>query len=303
MTPLPRQDQQHSHLADIAPILLIGATGMLGKAWRRTLQSPAGTSAIEHDCPSHHELDLANPSTLDPWVTDRYRTVINCAAYTDVDGAETDLDQAMRINGDAVGHLAQCCAKTGAKLVHYSTDYVFNGQSDIPYRTDQPRNPINAYGHSKAAGEQAIEAAGCRSLIIRTSWLYAPWGKNFVKTMLQLTQARDEIRVVNDQRGRPTDVVKLAQNTAALLGHDASGIFHVTDGGECTWYDFTGEIVKLAGNQCRVGPCTSDEFPRPAPRPAYSVLDLTSTESFIGAMDHWKTNLASTIKAIQDDEQ
>jgi len=302
MTPLPRQDRKCSRLGDIAPILLIGATGMLGRAWRSVLQSPAGASAIQHDCPSHQELDLGDPSTWDRWVTDRYRTVINCAAYTDVDGAEADPDLAMRMNGDAVGHLAQHCAKAGAMLVHYSTDYVFNGQSETPYRTDQPRDPINAYGQSKAAGEQAIEAAGGRSLIIRTSWLYAPWGNNFVKTMLQLTQNRDQIRVVNDQRGRPTDVTPLAANTAKLLEHDAGGLFHVTDGGECTWYDFACEIVKLSGHQCRVGPCTSDEFPRPAPRPAYSVLDLTQTESLIGAMGPWKKNLASTIKAIQDSE-
>lgn len=296
------QDPQRSESVDIAPILLIGATGMLGRTWRSVLESLAADSAIEHDCPSHQELDLANPAALDRWVTDRYRTVINCSAYTDVDGAESDPDLAMRINGDAVGGLAQRCAKTGAMLVHYSTDYVFNGQSKTPYRTDQPRDPINAYGRSKAAGEQAIEAAGGQHLIIRTSWLYAPWGNNFVKTMLQLTQTRDQIRVVNDQWGRPTDVVKLAQNTAALLEHDAGGIFHVTDGGECTWYDFAREIVKLSGHHCRVEPCTSDEFPRPAPRPAYSVLDLTQTESLIGAVDHWKNNLASTIQAIQDGE-
>ena len=302
MTAPPRQDPQCSPLGDIAPILLIGATGMLGRAWQRVLQSPAGTSAIPHDCPPRQELDLADLSTLDRCVTDRYHTVINCSAYTDVDGAETDSDLATRINGDAVGALAQRCAKTGAKLVHYSTDYVFNGQSDTPYRTDQQRDPINAYGRSKAAGEQAIEAAKGQHLIIRTSWLYAPWGNNFVKTMLQLTQTRDQIRVVNDQRGRPTDVTQLAANTAALLEHDANGIFHVTDGGECTWYDFACEIVKLSGNPCQVDPCASDEFPRPAPRPAYSVLDLTQTESIIGAIDPWKKNLASTIKAIQDSE-
>ena len=304
MTPPPGQDQANNRLGDLAPILLIGASGMLGRAWRNTLQTPTpdAPSAIQHDCPSHQELDLANPSTIDRWVTDRYRTVINCAAYTDVDGAETDTDQAMRMNGDAVGYLAQRCAQAGSMLVHYSTDYVFNGQSETPYRTDQRRDPINAYGQSKAAGEQAIEAAGCQSLMIRTSWLYAPWGNNFVKTILKLTQSRDEIRVVNDQRGRPTDVVKLARNTASLLEHDAGGIFHVTDGGECTWYDFACEIVKLSGHNCRVEPCTSDEFPRPAPRPAYSVLDLAQTESLIGPMDHWNINLASTIKAIQDGE-
>lgn len=302
MTPPPGQASASPCLTGLAPVLLIGATGMLGKAWRDVLRSSAGRAAIEHDCPSHQECDLADLSTIDRWVTDRYRTVINCAAYTDVDGAETDFDQAMRINGDAVARLAQRCAAANTMLVHYSTDYVFNGQSDSPYRTDQPRDPVNAYGRSKAAGEQAIEAAGGRHLIVRTSWLYAPWGKNFVKTILHLAQNRDEIRVVNDQRGRPSDVIQLARNTAALLANDAGGIYHVTDGDECTWYDFACEIVRLSGQRCRVEPCTTDEFPRPAPRPAYSVLDLSQTESLVGAMNPWKDNLASTVKAIQDSE-
>ncbi len=222
------------------------------------------------------------------------RIVINCAAYTDVDGAEADEAEATRVNGHGAGNLAARCAETGAVLVHFSTDYVFDGSGTRPYPTDHPLAPLGAYGRSKAAGEAAIRASGCEHLIIRTSWLYAPWGKNFVRTMVELGRKHESLRVVNDQRGRPSSCSYLAERTLALLDHGARGTFHVTDGGECTWFEFATEIMVQTGSKCRVEPCTTDEFPRPAPRPAYSVLDLSATESLLGPSSAWQDNLRRT---------
>jgi len=273
-------------------VLLIGASGMLGRAWGELL----GREGIGHDAPPRSEVDLA---TADWSRLGGYTTVVNCAAWTDVDGAEAREAEATAINGEAVGRVARGCAEHGTTLVHYSTDYVFNGQASEPYTVDAPIEPLNAYGRSKAAGEAAIAASGCRHLTVRTSWLYAPWGKNFVRTMANLCRTKDELRVVNDQRGRPTSAEHLASATLGLLRAGVDGFAHVTDGGACTWFGFASEINRLAaGGRCDVKPCTSDEFPRPAPRPTYSVLDLSGTEAAIGPMPDWKQNLAGVIDRL-----
>ncbi len=207
------------------------------------------------------ELDLAQPASIDLAITTGTRLVINCAAWTDVDGAESSESAADAANGTGVGALAIRCAQVGAFLVHYSTDYVFNGQATSPYRVDQPRAPLNAYGRTKAHGEELIEASGCPHLLIRTSWLYAPWGKNFVRTIYKAAKDRPSLRVVNDQRGRPTSSEHLAAASYALIQGNAQGAFHVTDGGECTWFDFAKEIAHAANPACRVDPCGTAEFP------------------------------------------
>lgn len=278
------------------PVLLTGANGMLGRAWRELCEHQ-GLTCVATD---RDELDIRDPAAVDRALDDAdARLLVNCAAYTDVDGAESDHDAANSLNGDAVGVLARACATHHAVFVHYSTDYVFSGSDSTPYRTANPRDPINAYGRSKAAGEQAIEAADPPHLLIRTSWLYAPWGKNFVRTIAHVAAERDELRVVNDQRGRPTEARTLAANTLALLRHGQRGVRHLTDDGECTWYEFAREIVKQLGLSTTITPCASDEFPRPAARPAYSVLDLTETEAAIGPLEHWTLPLERTIRDME----
>ncbi len=280
---------------DLGPILVIGAAGMLGRAWVELLTE----RGIDFLAATRSQIDIADTVSIERSINNQYPTVVNCAAWTDVDGAEKDYDAALAVNGHAVAALADRCKQVGSTLVHYSTDYVFNGAATSPYPTDHPREPINAYGRSKAVGEEAIEASGCTHLIARTSWLYAPWGKNFVATIASLVQQRDTIRVVDDQHGRPTSCQHLAAATLALLEHQARGTYHVTDGGQCTWFDFAAEIARIVGSGCRVEPCESSEYPRPATRPGYSVLDLTKTEAAIGPMPNWKDNLSRVMRAME----
>jgi dTDP-4-dehydrorhamnose reductase len=291
----PNPTASHAPGALLGPLLLIGAGGMLGRQWQALLRR----EAIAFDAPQRSQLDLANPATLDTAINPRHRVVVNCAAYTQVDKAETEEDAARLINATGVAALARRCAAVGALLVHYSTDYVFNGVSDSPYAIDHRIDPINAYGRTKAEGEAAIRAAGCRHLILRTSWLYAPWGTNFVRTIAKLVRTKESIRVVDDQRGRPTSCATLAESTLALLRAGADGTLHVTDGGECTWHGFAAEIGRQLAAPCRVDPCTTAEFPRPAKRPAYSVLDLGPTEAIIGRLPHWKTQLAAALADLE----
>lgn len=278
-------------------MLVIGAHGMLGHAVVSLLLN----RGIVADTPPLATLDLAKDDTIALGVGPRRRLVINCAAYTDVDGAEASEELATKINGQGVGVLAAACKKAGALLVAYSTDYVFNGVATSPYRTDQALDPLNAYGRSKAVGERALAASGANYLNIRTSWLYAPWAKNFVRTIAGAAKTRPVLRVVNDQRGRPTSAEHLAAASLKLIEAGASGTHHVTDGGECTWFEFASEIVKLTGlaGQCKVEPCTTAEFPRPAKRPAYSVLDLSKTEAILGPMPHWTENLADVMSRLE----
>ncbi len=272
-------------------ILVCGAGGMLGRAWLERLAA-RGIEGRAADLPA---LDLADEASIARHVVPGLRAVVNCAAYTDVDGAETNEALATAINGHGVARLVARCDAVGVPLVHYSTDYVFDGRASAPYRTDQACDPLNAYGRSKRVGEEAVLASRGPHLVIRTSWLYAPWGKNFVLTIAKLAGERPELRVVNDQRGRPTSAEHLAQLSLALLERGVQGVFHGTDGGECTWFDFATAIAAAVAPSCRVVPCTSAEFPRPAPRPAYSVLDLSKTEALLGPMPDWRENLASVL--------
>lgn len=252
------------------------------------------------DAPGLDRLDLRDGRSIEAVMSRGYRLVINCAAYTDVDGAESDEATATAVNATGVGILARCCRDCGAMLVHYSTDYIFDGRSDRPYRVDDQPCPLGAYGRSKALGERLIIESGCEHLIIRTSWLYAPWGKNFVRTIARLArEGRSPLRVVNDQRGRPTSAEHLARITAALIDRGVRGIWHVTDGGECTWFELAREIVAATGAGVDVQPQTTAQLGRPAPRPAYSVLDISATERLLGPMPHWKENLRDALKRLE----
>jgi dTDP-4-dehydrorhamnose reductase len=277
----------------IEPLLVIGSGGMLGRATVALLQREQ-LELLAIDVP---EIDLTDPDSVARAVPTGVRTVINCAAFTDVDGAETREREANAVNGEGVAVLARRCAELQAKLVHYSTDFVFDGRATQPYAVDHPRSPVNAYGRSKAIGEEALERAGCPYALIRTSWLYAPWGKNFVLTIRGLAATRPTLKVVNDQRGRPTSAEYLAERTLQLLRGGHTGVFHVTDGGECTKFELAREIASLTGARCQIDPCTTEEFPMPAPRPVYSVLDLSRTEALLGRSRPWQENLQRVLRA------
>lgn len=278
------------------PVVVTGGLGQLGRAMGLLLGGTGPGVTIT----TREQVDLAFPQTIRALAGRGFRTYINCAAWTDVDGAEKDEAGATAVNGEAVGILAEQCRREGALLVTYSTDYVFDGTATTPYRTDHPRSPIGAYGRSKAVGEELLERSGCEYLLIRTSWVYAPEGKNFVRTILGAARKNPRLRVVDDQRGRPTSAENLARVTLRLLEKGARGTFHVTDGGECTWYGFAREIVRLGGLSTPVEPCTSAEYPRPARRPAYSVLDITETEALVGAMTPWQEALAGVVTQMTD---
>ncbi len=275
--------------------LLIGDRGMLGRAFHE-LFARQGLEVKGLDLP---ELDIANEHQVSKAFAAGYDAVINCAAYTNVDAAETDEAAALRANGDGPACLAAACKRASVPLVHFSTDYVFAGDATQPYRVDEPLAPLGAYGRTKAAGEIAIRDSGAAHLILRTSWLYAPWANNFVRTIAKLSKDRDTLKVVADQRGRPTSAEHLARTTLTLLQRTARGTLHVTDGGECSWFDFASEIVRLAGSACVVTPCTSAEFPRPAKRPAYSVLDLSETERLVGTLPTWRENLTDVMSRLE----
>jgi dTDP-4-dehydrorhamnose reductase len=275
--------------------LIIGAKGMLARALREHCER-LGRQCEGLDLP---EFDLTQREQVDNAVKAGHTAVLNCAAYANVDAAETAEVAANAVNGHGVELLAQVCAQRGVPLVHYSTDYVFSGRATVPYRVDEPHAPLGAYGRSKALGERALWAANGPHLLIRTSWLYAPWANNFVRTIFKASREREVLKVVDDQRGRPTSAEHLARATLSLLDAEARGTLHVTDGGECTWYEFATEIVRLSGHTCQVQPCTSAEYVRPAPRPAYSVLDLAPAEALLGPMPDWHENLRDVMARLE----
>lgn len=277
-------------------VLLLGADGMLGRAWEGFLEKQAVSfDAVARRRTGDQQLDITDKAAVTARFARKYEWVVNCAAYTAVDAAEQHENDAFAINCDAVGNLAEAAASVGSRLVHYSTDYVFSGDADQPYPVDAPIAPINAYGRSKAGGEVALFRAGGKPLLVRTSWVYGPWGSNFVMTMKRLLGDKESLPVVNDQRGRPTSIFSLVAGTWGLMQKQASGAFHVTDGGECTWYDLTREIQRTLGTRCAIKPCSSAEFPRPAKRPAYSVLDLSRTEALLGPLPVWQGPLQQVL--------
>lgn len=275
--------------------LVLGGKGMLGRAFVAELEH----NALPYRSTDLDEVDLTRPETVRAAVFPGVRFVLNCAAWTNVDLAEKEEATAMAVNGHAVGSLARRCTDVGAMLVTYSTDYVFDGMATRPYRVDQKRAPLNAYGRSKAVGEELLEKSGGSWMNIRTSWLYAPWGVNFVRTIAKLLKEKPSIKVVNDQRGRPTSAEHLAAATLRMIDAGAMGMQHVTDGGECTWFEFAQEIGRLTKAPGKVEPCTSAEFPRPAKRPGYSVLDISGTEALIGKMPDWRENLAKVVERLE----
>ncbi len=264
---------------------------MLGRSFCENLQR----RGADFRAYASGQADLRDRAALTRAV-DGAAVVLNCAAYTNVDGAETDEATATAVNATAVGWLSEFCRSQGALLVNYGTDYVFDGSAQTPYPVDAPRRPINAYGRSKARGEELLEASHAHYLHVRTSWVYAPWGKNFVLTMKRLLTEKELVRVVDDQRGRPTSALWLAEGTLRLLDAGARGTYHLTDGGECSWYGLTQTIAAIIGAKARVEPCTSAEYQRPAKRPAYSTLDVSKTTALLGELPDFSRNVDAALR-------
>ena len=281
-------------------ILVTGANGQLGMHFR--LLAPQS----QHDWlfSDVEELDITLSDEVNALV-DKHsiRLIVNCAAYTNVDRAESDEATALRINGDAVGYMAAAMKRVGGTLIHFSTDYVFGGTlHNTPCTEEELPNPTGAYGRTKLAGEKATEV--CHHLIFRTSWLYSEYGKNFLLTMLRLTAEKPELRVVFDQVGTPTYAGDLAKAIFALIENgdyrQQEGIFHFANEGVCSWYDFTKEIARQSGhNVCRILPCHSNEYPSPVKRPAYSVLDKTKFKNtFHQEIPYWTDSVAVCLRNI-----
>lgn len=252
-------------------IVVVGANGMLGKDLLSLLGSRArGIDLAEIDITSYESVERVL-TALKPSV------VINCAAYTDVDGCETDTEKAMQVNGEGVAYLAMTTRLLDAKLVQVSTDYVFDGGKGSPYGEDDAPHPLNVYGESKLAGEMNA-AFNSDHLIVRTQWLYGLHGRNFVETMLKLATEKNELSVVDDQTGSPTWTVDLAKAIMALIDRDCRGIYHASNAGFCTWNDFSRAIFEEAGLTVKVNGMTTDQLNRPARRPLYSTLDCGKLE-------------------------
>jgi len=283
------------------PIILItGAQGQLGPVLRDVLQAHGDVRAT-----TRRELDLAQPDSIVETVRAmRPHIILNAAAYTAVDRAEEEPDAAYAVNARAPGVLADEAKKLGALLVHFSTDYVFDGEARTPYREDAPTAPLNVYGASKLAGEQAILATGAPALVFRTSWVYGARGANFLLTIRRLAAERDELRIVADQIGVPNWTHTLAHAVARVLAAGAqeagarAGVYHLASSGEASWYDFARAIVGPASST-RVVPITTAEFPRPARRPAYAVLDTAKFQRAFGfGLPHWRDELDSCLRAM-----
>lgn len=276
-------------------VLVLGSTGMVGRSWLELLAQ----EQIECVGVSRPAFDLMEPDSIAHCLKNtNYDLVVNAAAWTDVDGAETDEQGATRANAHAVDEIAKLCDETNATLITYSTDYVFPGNANKSYTVGQATDPINAYGRSKALGESMIAQSKTSHIMIRTSWVYAPWGTNFVRTIRSLAQTRDELKVVNDQRGNPTSAQHLAASSLKLYLAGAQGTWHLSDEDECTWFDLATEIVRYTELGCTINACGSDEYPRPAARPAYSTLDISESAKLIGSLGSWKTHLHQVLDSI-----
>ncbi len=290
--------------AGTSVVLLLGASGQVGTELRRAL-APVGPLVT----PSRADADLADPDALRRIVrATRPAVIVNAAAHTAVDQAEREPERAFAINGTAPGVLAEEARRLDAALVHYSTDYVFDGTARRPYDEEAPTAPLNVYGSSKRAGEEAVSGSGARALVLRTSWVYGPHGRNFVATMLRIADAGAPavVRVVDDQRGAPTSSVFVADATAALLGRAAAqgawGLYHVAAGGEVTWREFAEAIFAGAARRGRrvpeVAALSTTEFGAPARRPAYSVLDTTRVARVFGVeAESWRSQLETVLDA------
>jgi len=285
-------------------ILVTGANGQLGHEMQLMAAQSKNHYVFTDVVGDYQHLDITDLQAVrEALQRNQIQVVVNCAAYTNVDKAEEDYDTANQINNKAVEILAIAAKEVNATLVHISTDYVFKGDRCVPCLETWETNPLGVYGITKLAGEQSIQRVGCQYIIIRTAWLYSPFGKNFVKTMRQLTASRDELKVVFDQVGTPT----YAGDLAAIIVHiietgqiEKQGIYHFSNEGVCSWYDFAKEICDLSGNICDIQPCHSNEFPSKVQRPHFSVLDKTKIKETFGVnIPYWRDSLVKCIHELE----
>ncbi|MCF2644306.1 dTDP-4-dehydrorhamnose reductase [Prevotella stercorea] len=286
-------------------ILVTGANGQLGHEMQRVAKSSNHNYIFTDVADGYEKLDITNIEDIRNMVkNNNVDIIVNCAAYTNVDKAESDYDTADLINNTAVGNLATAMKEAGGTLIHISTDYVFQGDRNTPCQEDWTTNPLGVYGKTKLAGEAAIATTGCNSIIIRTAWLYSQWGKNFVKTMQSLTATHDTLKVVFDQVGTPTFAGDLADTIAHIINTgqtNKTGIYHFSNEGVCSWYDFAKMICKLSGNTCDISPCYSKEFPSPVKRPHFSVLDKRKIKETFGIkVPYWTDSLEVCIKQLAE---
>ena len=290
-------------------ILITGSKGMLAtqvitdleRGYTELGEVPAALKGAQLVLADVDELDITDKAATEAFIAQHNPDiVINCAAYTNVDGCESKQDTAFMVNAIGSRNLAIACENTGAKLVHVSTDYVFRGDEPTPRREYDMPWPISAYGKTKYAGEQFVRQYCKKSFIVRTAWLYGYNGKNFVKTMVWLAKEKGGAKVVNDQHGNPTNAADLSHHLLKIAASEEYGTYHCTGGGECTWFEFAAEIARLAGYEGVMSPCTSEEFPTPTKRPAYSSLDNMMLRVTVGdEMRHWK----DALKAYFDNQK
>lgn len=285
-------------------ILITGSKGQLGSSLHRELEKDPEIEAVYTD---YDTLDITNRAAVTRFMTDnRFDIVINCAAYTAVDKAETDEILAAALNTGAVGNLAEAAVKTGARVIHISTDYVFSGQGFRPYEENDEPYPQGIYGRTKLEGEALLTSFCQNAMIIRTAWLYSEFGKNFVKTMLSLAETRPEINVVADQIGSPTYAGDLAKAIHRIIRHDkwTPGIYHFTDEGVASWYDFTKAIFEIAGKDTKVNPIPTSAYPTPAKRPLYSVLSKAKIKSTYGIeIPYWRDSLKKCMASLLENQK
>ena len=281
-------------------ILVTGANDQLGSEMRRLGMA----SPNEYIFTDVAELDITDGAAVKSFaVENKINVIVNCAAYTAVDKAEDDEAMAELINATAVRNLAEAAKEVDATLFHVSTDYVFGAEGNTPRTEDMPTNPLGVYGRTKLHGEQAIAEVGAKAIIIRTAWLYSEYGNNFLKTMLRLTKEREMLSVVFDQVGTPTYAGDLAMTIFSIIEGDYykgnEGIYHFSNEGVCSWYDFAREIATAMGHTCNINPCHSSEFPSKVTRPPYSVLDKTKIKSTFGVdIPHWRESMIYCLKRI-----
>ena len=299
-------------------ILVTGANGQLGNEMRLIAKGSPDryifTDVVDLPGVETVMLDITDLAAVRAAVLENeVRVIVNCAAYTNVDKAEDDVQLCSLLNAKAPENLALAAKEAGALLIHISTDYVFGGDPyNTPCREEQKGTPTGVYGLTKLQGEQAVAASGCDFVIIRTAWLYSEFGKNFVKTMLSLTATRPQLNVVFDQTGTPTYALDLAEAVAAVIddyssedpvqgGYSKTGVYHYSNEGVCSWFDFTKMIAEYSGNDsCDIRPCHSDEFPSKVTRPSYSVLDKTKIKQTFGIkVPYWTDSLKKCIKNLR----
>jgi len=282
-------------------ILITGSNGQLGSEMQQATKRFPNFKYIYTDVA---ELDICDKNTLNSFVKENgVNFIVNCAAYTAVDKAEDDVELCYKINRDAVKNIAEVAQENGVKVVHVSTDYVFDGTNYVPYTEEMPVCPSSVYGKSKLEGEQVLMENCKEAVIIRTSWLYSSFGNNFVKTMMKLGTERDALNVIFDQVGTPTYAADLAESILNVISHESfvSGIYHFSDEGVCSWYDFTKTIHRIAKITCNVQPIETKDYPVRTPRPHYSVLNKAKIKSTYGiSIPHWEESLEKCINLIHN---